>query len=85
MDDQIVLTEVFGELKSGCKFEFKINTGIFPDPAGKLYRSDVFALAVMSASFAYQDLCAVLKFIQHIRAFDRLVKDAFKSRHEDRE
>ena len=38
----------------------------------------------MRAAFADKDLSAVLKFIEHVRAFDRLVKYSFEPCHKYR-
>ena len=58
---------------------------MFLNPTGKLYRSDVFALAMVGAALRDQDHVPVLQIVKRLCAVDDCFQISFVSRKQDRE
>ena len=85
MYNQGIFLQIRREGKSRGSLKKQFFSAVFPDPGGKLHRSDIAALPVMGAALRNQNRVPVLQLSQSPHALQLFLQNAFIAGHQDRE
>lgn len=85
VDHQGIGGEILWELDAGGEGEFQRTAGVFSEPGGELFRTDITALTVMGAALRDEDSIPVLQPIKHSGAVYGLFQIALVAGKQDGE
>lgn len=82
--DHCIARDILRELLSRAELKFQLFPGICPQPARKLHRPDVVALAMMRTAFRDQHGISVLQGAKRCHPGDRCFQKPLVVRHQNR-